>query len=126
MTAATLTLADFLLARIDEDEALARDMQHQAQAGRPLLTLNGGGTALRELVDPARVLAECAAKRAIVELHAAFPRIAGWDEAPTVHCATCSECCTTDWDTNTYPCPTIRHLATIYADHPDYSPEWRP
>jgi hypothetical protein len=25
-----------------------------------------------------------------------------------------------------YPCPTIRHLAAEWADHPAYQPEWSP
>ena len=29
-----------------------------------------------------------------------------------------------EWAQAFYPCPTLRHLATAYADHPDYREEW--
>ena len=55
--------------------------------------------------DPARVLAECEAKRRIVEL---FPDAAqdgdGWNDAGY---------------------SVLRDLAAVYADHPDYREEWR-
>lgn len=53
--------------------------------------------------DPARVLAECEAKRRIVARH--------------------------DRDDSTsfgQPCQTLRLLALPYADHSDYRPEWHP
>lgn len=58
--------------------------------------------------DPARVLAECEAKRRIVGLH---PEILGG----------CQECANEH-----FPCRTLRVLATVYADHPDYRDGWRP
>lgn len=117
MTAATLTIADFLLARIADQKSLALDMQHQAGMGRPLLELRGGGTLLKELVDPARVLAECEAKRRIVELHADGGRVA-WVGDRFVNWCTADK---TQW-----PCKSLRALAAVDADHPDYRPEWRP
>jgi hypothetical protein len=61
-TVNTMTLTEFLLARIAEDEAAA-------ERGR---SHNGGGTFANDnygylLVQPARVLAECAAKRQAIE-----------------------------------------------------------
>ncbi len=56
--------------------------------------------------DPARVLAECEAKRRIVALH---------PEVLTI-CQACGE---------PYPCRTIEALAAVYADHPDYDEAWR-
>jgi hypothetical protein len=58
--------------------------------------------------DPARVLAEVAAKRQIVELH--FLRSSG---------RLCNE------DDDLWPCETLRLLARPYVDHPDYRHEWR-
>lgn len=61
--------------------------------------------------DPARVLREVEAKRQILEAH-------GGDLGPQV--MFCPHC---EHDT---PCPTVRLLAAVYADHPDYRPEWAP
>lgn len=61
------SLTAFLLAQLAEDESVARDMAHQAAFGRPLLTINGGGTGIRRLVDPARTLAHVQAVRAAID-----------------------------------------------------------
>lgn len=61
--------------------------------------------------DPARVLAECKAKRRIVELHQA---------EDGQHPDFCGH------DLRELPCPTLCLLALPYADHPDYRDEWRP
>ena len=76
-----MDVVDFLRARLDEDEAVARKA-------------------------PARVLREVEAKRRIIQEHVdqvemddpCVPIVAG--ERP------------------------LRHLAAVYADHPDYDPEW--
>lgn len=75
--------------------------------------------------DPARVLAECEAKRRIVELHSG-------DEPLRAH-----DCPGRSWlddeavayiggerVTYVHPCPTLRALAVAYRDHPDYQQEW--
>lgn len=62
--------------------------------------------------DPARVLAECDAKRRIVA-----------DHASTHECPKDGDSCGW-WDGE--PCDVIRLLALPYADHPDYRDEWRP
>jgi hypothetical protein len=96
----TLTLTDFLLARIAEDELDANDY-HETGAGECDLVFHGR-------VDPnfgwkctcgrpARVLAECEAKRRIVELHRQ-----SWPVSLKI----------------------LRILAVVYADHPDYRDEW--
>lgn len=112
------TLTEFLLARIAEDEADAR----KAMPGP--WTSDGGvyaGHPTNEVVDytyednadhiarwdPARVLAECDAKRRIVvrcrEMQSASVPMA-------VHLAT----------------RTLADLALPYANHPSYDPAWRP
>lgn len=106
-----MTINDFLLARIAEDEAAVDG----ASAGpwvvddRSVLAVKSMGSVVaafairaedRDFVarlDPERVLAECAAKRAIVK----------WDAEQYVGYAP------------------IRHLAAVYADHPDYDESWR-
>ncbi|MCC3277548.1 DUF6221 family protein [Arthrobacter sp. zg-Y20] len=136
-----MDLKTFLLARIAEDEAVARaavrrDGRWHVDQGHPLdesvvqgdihIYDEGGHTAEQALHiathDPARVLAECAAKRAIVELHELGPddRSAGKEQG----CMICGE-----WDDYsgwgiTGPCATLRALAAVHADHPDYQPEW--
>lgn len=114
MTAATLALTDFLLARIAEDEerakrAAAVEGADFMLAALPLDVFDGLRVAF-----PARVLAECAAKRAIVEQHP-------WGEDDI--------CTSNEAMGNLSPidsCPVLRNLAAVYADHPDHRDEWRP
>jgi hypothetical protein len=63
--------------------------------------------------DPARVLREVEAKRAIMEQHPEGED--GWcgDQMALTGCK---------WER--WPCPTLRHLAAAYSDHPDYREEW--
>lgn len=96
------TLADFLLARIAEDEA----------AAQAALALQGSGTHWPKShpLDPSRALAECAAKRAILADRESIDRSAGMD----------------DWyagrsDANY---DALYALASVYRDHPDYQREW--
>lgn len=91
----------FLTARIETDEAVAHDMRHQAASGRPLLTLNGGGTGIRSLTDPDRILRECAAKRAVILDVNAYGDIEPMVKAELLYA-----------------------MAQVYADHEDFSPAW--
>jgi len=113
-----MTLTDFLLARVEEDEAAARDGGSH----------NYGGVFARDnygclLVQPARVLAECAAKRAIIELHDALED-KGWQSGKDHAYLWCGSCGTLDDAPVPYPCETLETLATVYRDHPDYQPGW--
>lgn len=109
MTAATLTLSDFLLARIADDEEWARLFgcadEHVNTEPHP---------GCRE-----RTVADCEAKRRIVDAHVRIltSPLDGPTHAPNGYCA--DDLC--DW-----PCRTLRLLALPYADHPDYRDEWRP
>lgn len=108
-------LADFLLARIAEDEAAAE----QAVIIR---TKNGlAWTAPPPehgalIISGHRLLAECEAKRRIVETHPIYPDGDQHD-------------CPGEWpgyqDAPNEPCPTLRLLALPYADHSDYRAEWK-
>jgi hypothetical protein len=120
----TLTLADFLLARVAEDEASADELHWDAcehHYGREI-----GGFPC-DCWYPERVRRECDAKRRIVELHAPVEVYRG---RPLV----CTVCVQVD-DGGDYvigapgdvwPCTTLRALASVFADHPDYREEWRP
>lgn len=162
-----MTLTEFLLARIAEDEAAARaaeglhwqwvgDQTDREVSPDPMLdeylygvdqenvslrsvetfpyrSLAGEGP--RFLIstdevrtvaalhiarhDPARVLAECAAKRAIVAAH---PSVSG-------ACETCVDKMShprpSEWEPVRHPCPTLRTIANVYADHPDFDETWR-
>ena len=106
-----MDLKTFLLARIAEDEAEAN-----GQLGAEYYT---DGAWPEEVA--ARVLAECAAKRAIVDRHRRDPdvqRMIYGDIYP------CTECGDADDSPMEWPCPTMRILAAVYADHPDYQSEW--
>jgi hypothetical protein len=121
----TPSLTDFLLARIAEDEASAReaspgpwdcdeidDVWREDPDGQAHLVarrVTEGDAAHIARHDPARVLAECEAKRRIVGEHR---------EQAGGGCCVCSR--------HEYPCPTLRYLALPYADHPDYREEWKP
>ena len=92
-------LATFLLARIGDDEAAARDLGEH-EWGQATDGWWGGLEWFASRHDPARVLAECEAKWRIVKEW-------GWSE-------------TLDGD------GLMRIMALPYADHPDYRQEWKP
>lgn len=128
------TLASFLLRCIAADEAVANaagDGHWTAEpsdawqaieiVGVDMMIYDEGGHSETQAAhiarqDPAHVLAVCTAHRAIVELHSAGvdpehgcePRFSGnpwWDDAA--------------------PCPTLRALASAYADRDGWREEWR-
>lgn len=145
-----MTLAEFLLARVAEDEATARAVpapQWTAEtARRP-----GVAMGLRDKMfevglvrgafidsedpegwvsdaatcdhaarwDPDRVLAECDAKRRVIELHTdhdvheCVPTMQVWPDLDTI-------------PEVPIPCPTLRLLALPYADHPSFEEAWKP
>jgi hypothetical protein len=140
---ATLTLVEFLLARIAEDEQRADQLHDEDCDG----VSPPPGPFPCDCGFPARVRAECEAKRRIVELAAGQEEdvsrpggvaaldavllevggLPGWTEneirteylGPALDVA--------------YPIiaaavldPVLRALALPYASHPDYRDEWRP
>lgn len=101
------TIAEFLLARIAEDEAIAREAHEGGD------WVEGGGLRYAEVgfdtipsltIDATRALAECEAKRRIVEECARVSSTFGDVEAIGFAVST---------------------LAQVYADHPDFDPTWR-
>lgn len=110
------TLTEFLLERIAEDEAVAaaareHEFLSSARDASPLRWAKdhlGYGSVF---VNSGRVLAECEAKRRIVELH-----------EPGVDSPCVSECYSGD----NHGCETLKTLALPYADHAAYREEWKP
>jgi hypothetical protein len=126
------TLAGFLLARIDDDERHAERAtpgpwhavpgdgsgwdveEHRRDGSRHDVAVDharpAGGACARPDADhiarwdPDRVLAECEAKRRIIDLQRSDLR-----DDPE------------DWEAD----EVLRLLASPYAGHPDYRPEWR-
>jgi hypothetical protein len=127
-----MTLAEWLLAQIDADEKVAWvagsitldepwgiDGEQVTGGARGWMTIaitlcRGTDTSIAEHIathDPARVLAECAAKRALIELH---QREWGAD---------------VDHQCTTHPfsmvvCQMVRILAQPYADREGWQAEW--
>jgi hypothetical protein len=111
-----MTLAEFLLARIGEDEAEAKEHQHY----------EGEVWEAAGWWDCTRVLAECDAKRRIVELHEILEIV--WRQGIPEYA--CQNCDVGDDDHLYYSrrqgCATLRLLALPYSDHPDYQENWKP
>lgn len=122
-----MTITDFLLARIAEDEKLAKaaavSMHGEHHADRhdwASYTIPGERDTTAAQDDfitewwPARVLAECAAKRAIIEAWSPPSETDGW---------------AVDGHESAYHAGLHRALcalAAVYADHPDHREEWAP
>jgi hypothetical protein len=68
--------------------------------------------------DPARVLADVKAKRAIVDRHSEVCYGAHEGVGSVTMCRECRD--------QRGPCWTLRNLASVYADHPDYDATWTP
>lgn len=119
-----MTIIEFLLARIAEDEAVARalDNAHDpldwTEPGDPAVGLAGpvdGPSGYESVViDPARVLAECEAKRRLVE---AFAVDANTEDPSTGDMRSPESL-------EAAAHVVLRTLATIYASHRDFRSEW--
>lgn len=114
-----MNITEFLDARITEDEELANAALN-GRHGKHETDWDYGGYVLGAERDatpkqdefittwwPARVLAECAAKRKIITEHSPV-----------------DPCDAHDAEFKTVTCDTIRTLAAVYKDHPDYQEEW--
>lgn len=116
-----MTLTEFLLARIADDEASANDgfetAPHRPEcAWRELEGITGDGVC--SCGYPARVLKQCAAKRRIVEEAQYWERRVAqqWQEIPQPDLGGRYEVAMS----------MLRALAIAYVDHPDYREDWRP
>lgn len=157
-----MTLTEFLLARVEEDEAAAnacltkealtpysddRIPPVKPEEWGDLVDNYLGGPMGKHCArhDPTRVIAECAAKRAVLDMHRPtvenvewFDDATGTGTAPV--CPSCRPKDQTDWNPpigmagvrpdgfipsyTLAPCPTLSALAAVYAGHPDYRQEW--
>lgn len=105
MTTTTLTITDFLLARIAEDEQDAIDAMNTS-------AIQGESVSLLTTL----VLRDCQAKRRIVERHAPTE----FFDAPGEYA------CVVTPNVGFWPCADLLDLAFVYAAHPDYDESWRP
>ncbi|MDP9092411.1 MAG: DUF6221 family protein [Actinomycetota bacterium] len=104
-------LAGFILARVSEDEAVARAVLDSG--------VHDERSAVKEWIavaNPQRMLTWSDARRRIVALHHAAERLLAEDNRPEL-CLGCG---------HPEPCPTMRLMALVWADHPDYRQSWRP
>ncbi|MFJ2298144.1 DUF6221 family protein [Oerskovia paurometabola] len=132
-----MTLTEFLEARIAELEAVARDALAPLGDGPrrdfySTIGPHGDDWGLYTFhVPPARVLAECEAKRRIVERCRPLVAVV-WRESDRLLASAFDE---THMPTLAHSAPvwpnehaeaTLRDLALPYNDHPDYDEAWRP
>lgn len=123
-----MTITEFLTARLNEDESVARyllggktepaevhDTSPHSGVVYGMWIYDDDHSHDTLAVDPARVLAEVEAKRRIIDL-----------EHRDSGVGTCSTCYAgPDWPSG-WPCDTIKSVAAVYANHPDYQQEWAP
>jgi hypothetical protein len=118
-------LAAWLHEQLDADESDARDLA--AEATRCKLALRetrllgttqiGWGNWSAVERTAVQVLADIAAKRAILGLHCTRSGTGGtWDTDPVAICNDCSD---------VQPCMTLRLIASAYSGRPGYRDEWR-
>lgn len=119
-----MTLTEFLLARIAEDEAAAREQTATTQSGIALEWERDVDYGERYLtIDPARVLAECEAKRRIMEaLIDAEAAVATYDTDDPNNPPSYWQ----EWGNLHALRLAAELLALPYADHPDFDPGWKP
>jgi hypothetical protein len=139
-----VTLVEFLLARVAEDEQAAQgatlgrtswrfeNMQiwsgpttRAPSSGDVLIVKHTWPQEAEHIIrhDPARVLAECRARRAVIELHGLFM---AWGRTPV--CRECGPDEDVEFQVEVHgrgwPCRTLRALALPFKAHPDFSPGW--
>lgn len=126
-------LIAFLTARLDEDEAAAKAVADYPAPWRASCYNHGTEWAVTDasydfaaaevgeeaafhiaLHDPARVLREVEAKRVIVNLAA---KVREWTDGSAGATAGYAAVVVGD---------TLRVLAAVYSDHPDYDQSWKP
>lgn len=128
MTTATLTISEFLLARISEDEAVALRLRDAGFSRAnvdsdwlevPEQEVQGAFT---ERFDVARVLAECKGKAGVIGAYrgAVRSRDALLDSGAEAALVTSAGMTVAALEL------ALISLTLPYADHPDYRQEWRP
>lgn len=102
-------IAEFLLNRVAEDEAVAG-----AAIGRGVHDDRPEVKEWIGLANPRRMLNWSWVRRQLVQLHSASD--SSQDDPATETCAECG---------HAMPCRTLMLLANLYADHPDFQEQWR-
>lgn len=149
-----MSIVEFLEARIAEDEATAREaagfedtarrweVGQDGNAIEPDVAPTVWAYAAQHIArhDPARVLAECEAKRRIVDLHQNWPvlveaepqmRILHDDPLDMAVSMSQQFAWLTEQEYRSRfgdeppTTPMLRALASVYADHPDFDLAWR-
>lgn len=119
--ATTTDLASWLLHALAADERALRSWDGSCFH---IEACDDGWEAFSDRYPADRMLAECDAKRRIIELHGPI------DRYDTDSCRECSDSgwagCVDGHSRVALPCPTLRLLALPYSDRPGYRPEWRP
>ena len=100
-------IAEFILARIAEEEHAAREAMRRGREASAMLS-------------PARLLAFCASRRQLVALHEMH--VDAQDASVLLDGESGS--CRAGQSERTYLCPTLRLLALPYIDHVDYNAAW--
>lgn len=131
-----LDIVAFLTEQYDADEAIARDasnLQEDSENGwgsipRPDVGTRGAATITPHIgllyesesvahvvrFNPARVLADIAAKRELLL----------WHEEDRYRVGRCSNCHTNLGQSHLWPCHVVKLLAAPYAGQPGYNPAW--
>ncbi|SNR76157.1 DUF6221 family protein [Blastococcus mobilis] len=129
LDAATMTLDEFLLARIAEDKRVAMDAAGDGGQERWSAGVVGEGPVGPRSVahvvrhDPARVLADCSAKwRIVLACRDARPEMTFLGSRPPGM----ADFPTAAHGQHQLAAVILALLALPYADHPHYRPEWRP
>lgn len=137
-------LTAFIRARLDDEEGDARSAEKaqghawrfialraavRGEDGGDLGTFKADVGAHIARQDPAATLARVAALRALVDLHEPTTCTSYWHETNGgfvdngLICDICANHDREDGVTGEWPCATMRHLAAIWRDHPDFPTE---
>lgn len=119
-------MIDFLEARIIED---AQDARDRALLIEDWQRNNGVGAVVTDLMSPARVIAECIAKRDIISIVKGMNHYScgddGWYSCPQSESYDGpnkdSPC---DCGTDEVSAAVLHSLLSVYQDHPDYPQEY--
>lgn len=107
----------FVMKRLDEDEATAK-------AAAPYRgSLDSELAAHNARHDPARVLRQAVNLRFMLMAHMVKSAAYALPSGLAFGCRTCDSRDNEEITPNGY-CPTLRLLAGIWSDHPDYRKEW--
>lgn len=144
-----MRLTDFLLARIADDEEVARAAFRDSPAhrtrparaddgrwkvgepGHGECEVDGIGITIYDegghTAEQAQHIARHDPARVLAQCEANRQIVQGhprcdMHDLPGDECDVCMTC----GDGSLWPCPTLRALALPYADHPDYREKWRP